>query len=146
MKRILASLAITLIMFGIMPEVPKERAHAEFGIDAAVALAAEAVQETIKKRFFDMIVDQMVNWIQGGGKPLFIQNWNAFLAQYGNIVKGDILAEMKLAGICKPFGIQLQIAVLQPPRFSSQVRCTLDQIVRNMAGVYPPFSTRGSAA
>ena len=146
MKRILASFTITLIMFGIMPALPKERAHAQFGIDAAVTLAAEAVQETIKKRFFDMIVDQMVNWIQGGGKPLFIQNWNAFLAQYGNIVTGDLLAEMKLAGICKPFGMQLQLAVLQPPRFSKQVTCTLDQVVRNMVNFYNNFSAGGFIA
>jgi hypothetical protein len=146
MKRILASFAVAILMLGILPALPKERAHAQFGVDAAVTLAAEAIQETIKKRFFDMIVDQMVNWIQGGGKPLFIQNWNAFLAQYGNIVTGDLLAEMKLSGICKPFGMQLQLAVLQPPRFSGQVRCTLDQVVRNMVGFYNNFSTGGFVA
>lgn len=146
MKRILVSLAISFLVLGVLPALPKERAHAQFGIDAAVTLAAEAVQETIKKRFFDMIVDQMVNWIQGGGKPLFIQNWNAFLAQYGNIVTGDLLAEMKIAGICRPFGMQLQLAVLQPPRFSGQIRCTLDQVVRNMVGFYNNFSTGGFVA
>lgn len=146
MKRFFVPLAIVLAMFAIAPLFPRERAHAQFGIDAAVTLAAEAAQEAIKKRFFDMIVDQMVNWIQGGGKPLFIENWNAFLAQYGNIVTGDLLAEMKLAGICKPFGMQLQLAVLQPPRFSGQVRCTLDQVVRNMVGFYNNFSTGGFVA
>ncbi len=146
MKRLLKPLAIVLLIIGVLPALSKERAHAQFGVDAAVALAAEAVQETIKKRFFDMIVDQMVNWIQGGGKPLFIQNWNAFLAQYGNIVTGDLLAELKIAGICKPFGMQLQLAVLQPPRFSGQVKCTLDQVVRNMVGFYNNFSTGGFIA
>ncbi len=145
-RRFLAPLAIALALISALPALPVQQAHAQFGAETAVALAAEAIQETIKKRFFDMVVDQMVNWIQGGGKPLFIQDWNAFLAQYGNIVTGDILAEMKLAGICKPFGIQLQIAVLQPPRFSGQVRCTLDQIVRNMAGFYANFSTGGFVA
>lgn len=133
-------------MYGILPFIPKERAHAQFGIDFALSQAAEAIQEAIKKRFFDMIVDQMVNWIQGGGKPLFIQNWNAFLAQYENIVTGDLLAEMRIAGICQPFGIQLQLAVLQPPRFSSPVRCTLDQVVRDMVGFYNNFSTGGFVA
>lgn len=146
MKRTLASLAIAFVILGALSTIPKERAHAQFGIDFALEKADESIQEVIKKRFFDMIVDQMVNWIQGGGKPLFIQNWSAFLAQYGNIVTGDILAEMKIAGICKPFGMQLQLAVLQPPRFSKQVRCTLDQVVRNMVGFYNNFSTGGFIA
>lgn len=146
MKRLSASLAIAIVILGTLPLLPKERAHAQFGIDFALTEAADAIQETIKKRFFDMIVDQMVNWIQGGGKPLFIQNWNAFLAQYGNIVTGDIISEMKIGGICQPFGMQLQIAVLQPPRFSGQVKCTLDQVVRNMVGFYNNFSTGGFVA
>lgn len=146
MKRIFAPFAIALVVLGTLPLLPAKQAHAQFGIDFALSEAAEAIQEAIKKRFFDMIVDQMVNWIQGGGKPMFIQNWNAFLAQYGNIVTGDILAEMKIAGICQPFGMQLQIAVLQPPRFSGQVRCTLDQVVRNMVGFYNNFSTGGFVA
>ena len=146
MKRFFAPLAIALAVFGALPALPQERAHAQFGIDYALEKADKSIQAVIKKRFFDMIVDQMVNWIQGGGKPLFIENWNAFLAQYGNIVTGDLLAEMKLAGICKPFGMQLQLAVLQPPRFSGQVRCTLDQVVRNMVGFYNNFSTGGFVA
>lgn len=146
MKRIAASLTIAFVVMGTLPAIPTERAHAQFGIDFALAQAADAIQEVIKKRFFDMVVDQMVNWIQGGGKPLFIQNWDAFLSQYGNIVTGDILSEMKLAGICRPFGMQLQIAVLQPPRFSKQVRCTLDQVVRNMANFYNNFRSGGFIA
>ncbi len=146
MKRLSAAFAIALVVLATLPVLPKERAHAQFGIDFALTEAADAIQETIKKRFFDMIVDQMVNWIQGGGKPLFIQNWSAFLAQYGNIVTGDIIAEMKIAGICQPFGMQLQIAVLQPPRFSGQIKCTLDQVVRNMVNFYNNFSAGGFVA
>ncbi len=147
MKRyLLALLAIALIVISVLPVLPTERAHAQFGIDFALQKADDSIQAVIKKRFFDMIVDQMVNWIQNGGKPLFIQDWNAFLAQYGNIVTGDLLAELKIAGICKPFGMQLQLAVLQPPRFSGQVKCTLDQVVRNMVGFYNNFSTGGFVA
>ncbi len=146
MKRTFTALCIAFVVIGTFPLLPTERARAQFGIDFALTQAADAIQEIIKKRFFDMVVDQMVNWIQGGGKPLFIQNWDAFLAQYGNIVTGDILAEMELAGICQPFGIQLQIAVLQPPRFSRQIRCTLDQVVRNMANFYNNFRAGGFIA
>ncbi len=146
MKRLFASFALALLVTSTLPVLPAGKAHAQFGIDFALTEAADAIQEAIKKRFFDMVVDQMVNWIQGGGKPLFIQNWEVFLAQYGNIVTGDILGELKIAGICQPFGMQLQIAVLQPPRFSGQVRCTLDQVVRNMANFYANFSAGGFVA
>ena len=100
----------------------------------------------MRKRFYDLIVDQIVNWIQGGGQPLFIQNWDAFLAGYANIVTGDIVSELGLGAVCRPFGIQLQLAVLQPPRFTRQISCTLDQIVGNMVNFYNNFRSGGFIA
>ena len=106
----------------------------------------KAIAGLMRKRFFDMVVDQIVNWIQGGGEPQFIQNWDSFLASYGNIVTGDLVKELGLGAVCRPFGIQLQVAIMQPPRFSRQVSCTLDQIVGNMVNFYNNFRTGGFVA
>lgn len=106
----------------------------------------KALVGVMRKRFYDLIVDQIVNWIQGGGQPLFIQNWDAFLAGYANIVTGDLVAQLGLGAVCRPFGIQLQLAVLQPPRFTQQISCTLDQIVGNMVNFYNNFRAGGFIA
>lgn len=108
--------------------------------------ASASIAAVLKKKFFDLMVDQIVVWIQGGGKPLFIDNWELFLGQYANIVTGDIVYELGMGAVCRPFGIQLQLAVLQPPRFTNQISCTLDQIVGNALNFYNNFRNGGFIA
>src|SRR3989338_9106526 len=36
------------------------------------------LRDVIAKRIIDMIVDQTVEWIQGGGEPKFVTDWNGF--------------------------------------------------------------------
>ncbi len=150
MKQIIAATFLAIIVMTVVPFIPKQRAHAIIGFEAesaaAYQLALEIAQEVLKKRFFDMVVDQIVVWIQGGGRPLFITDWNGFLAQYGNIVTGDLIGQLGLGAVCSPFGFQLQLAVMQPPRFMDQVSCTLDSIVGNMANFYNNFRSGGFIA
>ncbi len=146
MKKTFAAIVLIIFIAGIFPLFPAQRVHAALGVDAFITESFNAAQAIIKKRFFDMVVEQIVNWIQGGGQPLFIQNWDAFLASYGNIVTGDIVTQLGLGAVCRPFGIQLQVAVMQPPRFTNQITCTLDQIVGNMVNFYNNFRTGGFIA
>ncbi len=150
MKKYSAAILLALIIIGATPLLPERRAHAIFGFEAETAaaytIALQITQEVLKKRFFDMIVDQIVFWIQGGGQPLFISDWNVFLAQYGNIVTGDIIGQLGLGAVCRPFGFQLQLAVMQPPRFTNQISCTLDQVVGNMVNFYNNFRAGGFIA
>jgi len=37
------------------------------------------LRDIIAKRIMDYIVDQTITWIQGGGEPKFISNWDGFL-------------------------------------------------------------------
>lgn len=100
----------------------------------------------LKKRLLDMMVEQTVYWIQGGGQPMFITDWKSFLAQGVNIAGGDLLIELGLGSLCRPFGLQLQLALLQPPRFSRMIQCTLDQVVGNVLGFYEDFRRGGFIA
>lgn len=102
--------------------------------------------ELLKKRLLDMVVDQTVNWIQGNGEPLFITDWQLFFAQSANIASADLIRELGLGALCRPFGVQLQLAVMQPPRFSRAVSCTLDKIVGNALNFYEDFRSGGFIA
>ena len=147
MKKILIGIVIVIL---IVPFAPSQRAHAIFGEEALINQFLEqteaAVFGVLRKRFFDMLVDEIVVWIQGGGKPLFVQNWQAFLGAYGAGITGDLVHQLGLGDVCRPFGIQLQLAVLQPPRFSRQISCTLDQIVGNLVNFYNNFRAGGFIA
>ncbi len=159
MRRFTATTLLALIITGSLPLLPRslplpdQRVHAQFVVvdadasrRAVVKAALDVTLATLKKRLLDFIVDEIVVWIQGGGKPLFVTDWRAFLAQYGNIVTGDIVMSLGLGAVCSPFGFQLQLAVMAPPRFSSQVTCTLDKIVGNMVAFYNNFRTGGFIA
>ncbi|MEK9183623.1 MAG: hypothetical protein AAB890_00930 [Patescibacteria group bacterium] len=102
--------------------------------------------ELLKKRLLDMTVDQTVNWIQGGGEPLFITDWRAYFNDVANIAGGDLIQELGAGFLCRPFGVQLQLAVQQPPRFTRVITCTLDQVVNNVLNFYEDFRSGGFIA
>ncbi len=101
------------------------------------------VLETLKKRILDMMVDQIIQWIQGGGKPQFVTNWGDFLAEAGNAAVGDLAKELGLGFLCSPFSLQIQIGLLPVKRFSKRAECTLDKIVGNINGFYANFRNGG---
>src|SRR3989344_9438205 len=58
----------------------------EYVLDLAV--------EILKKQLLDYIVDQIIQWIQGGGKPQFVTDWDGFLKDAANRATGQFLQEL----------------------------------------------------
>lgn len=116
--------------------------------------AQEFVLETLKKRALDLMVDQIVNWIQGEGDPKFVTDWQGFLKEAGDVALGDLAVRVAGAGICEPFrqNILDSLTVPDPEQFSdgslygSSITCTLDEIVDNIEGFYEDFDVGGLAA
>lgn len=104
---------------------------------------AKIVMEGVKRRILNMVVDQIIGWIQGEGKPLFITDWQAFLKDAGSAAVGDLAYQLGLGFLCSPFSVQVQLSILQPPRFGSYITCTLEDIVNNMDNFYADFRTGG---
>ena len=104
-----------------------------------------ALRDMVAKRIMDYIVDQTVKWIQGGGKPKFITNWNGFLEDVGDIAFDSVARELSSKGVnlCSPFGLQLKLAFLPVPKFSQRINCSLDQFVKNIQNFYVDFSVGG---
>lgn len=103
----------------------------------------KVMRDIIAKRIMDYIVDQTVQWIQGGGKPKFVTNWNGFLKDAGDIAFDSVIREMGLAGLCSPFGLQLKLAFMPVQKFSQRISCTLDNVVKNIDDFYIDFSVGG---
>ena len=102
-----------------------------------------ALRDMVAKRIMDYIVDQTVKWIQGGGKPKFITNWNGFLEDIGDIAFDSTMKKVGLANLCSPFGLQLKLAFLPVEKFSERINCSLDQFVKNIQNFYVDFSVGG---
>jgi hypothetical protein len=101
------------------------------------------MRDIIAKKIIDHIVDQTVQWIQGGGKPKFVTDWKGFLKDAGNIAFEQVLKDVGLAWLCQPFSLQVKISLLPVPKFSQRIECTLDDVVKNIEDFYKDFEKGG---
>ncbi|RJP44896.1 hypothetical protein C4587_01235 [Candidatus Parcubacteria bacterium] len=98
--------------------------------------------EQLKPRLVHLLVEQTINWVQGGGKPQFITNWRAFLSDAANEAAGAAIAEIA-PGLCRSFGPLVEIS-LQPVNLRRLgTVCTLDQVVGNIQDFYNDFQNGG---
>jgi len=106
-------------------------------------LALQAALEALKKRLLDEITNNIIEWIQGDGKPKFVEDLEGTLEDAKQAAVGDVVQEIGLGRICQPFKARLQINLSPVPRFQQNVSCTLDQIVGNFEDFYNDFEAGG---
>ena len=111
----------------------------EWSLDEAFKIALAS----LKKRILDMMVDQIVQWVQGGGDPKFVSDWGGLVKDAANAAAGDFVKELGLGFLCKPFNFQIQIALSPVKKFSQRADCTLDDIVKNIDNFYADFRNGG---
>lgn len=97
----------------------------------------------LKRQILDVVVDQIIGYIQGEGKPKFVTNWKDFAEDVGQAAAGEFAQSAGLNFLCSPFQLQIRFAVLPVPKFSEQVQCTLDDIVKNVQDFYNDFRNGG---
>jgi hypothetical protein len=107
------------------------------------AWAFKIAVEALRKRLLDMLVDQIIQWIQGGGTPKFIGDWQGFLLDAVNAGVGDIVKQLGLGFLCSPFNLQIKLFFSPIPKFSQRATCTLDKIVGNIKNFYGDFRNGG---
>lgn len=105
----------------------------------------EILRDTIVKRILDAMVDDVVQWIQGGGEPKFVTDFGGFMEDAFQAGVGDVAKKLGMAWLCSPFKDQLLLSVSYAPveRFSQRVECTLDDIVKNINDFYANFENGG---
>ncbi|KKU91581.1 MAG: hypothetical protein UY23_C0001G0187 [Candidatus Jorgensenbacteria bacterium GW2011_GWA1_48_11] len=109
---------------------------------------AQLALATLKRRVLDVMVDETINWINGGGSPQFVTNFNDFINSAGQAAAGDVIRGVGLGQMCQG----LRMPVIQfltggraagAPPFSQQITCTLDQVVNNINDFYNNFQSGG---
>lgn len=114
----------------------KEQTNISYGV------ARDCLRETFIKIMGDYIVDQIVDWIQNGGSlgDRFVTDWGKFKDDAFNVGVGTVINESNLKFLCSPFGLQVKLAFMPVQKFSKQIACTLDKIVKNIDKFYIDFS------
>lgn len=108
----------------------------------AFKIAAEA----LKRQLLNMIVDQIVAWIQGGGTPKFITDWPGFFRDAVDAAGGNFLKQLGLGLFCSPYNLTLRAAFIPIPKFSDRSACTLSSIGVNLENFLKNFNSGGWAA
>lgn len=102
-----------------------------------------ALLATLKKQVLDVMVDQIITYIQGGGKPKFVSDWKEFAEDAGQVAVGELAKEAELGFLCSPFSLQIQLALLPVETFSQRSDCTLDDIIGNVQAFQDDFRNGG---
>lgn len=103
----------------------------------------KALFALLKKKILDLLVDDIVTWIQGGGTPQFITDWKAFAEKVVDQAGGEFVDQILGLGIlCNRFGAQLRLMLAKPKTFNT-VKCTLTKIGTNIENFFDNFSNGG---
>lgn len=109
----------------------------------ALMKSKDCIRDVIAKVMLDWVVDETVKWIQGGGEPAFVGNWENFSQDAFNVGVGEAVNATILAPICSPFKLQVRLSLLPVERYTQRITCTLDDIVENIEDFYADFSKGG---
>ncbi len=86
-----------------------------------------------RKLLLDTITNEIITWIQGGGKPKFVSDWKSFLTDIGDQAGGQVLEQMLgpdvMNSLCNPnWAPHIYIGLNTPQRFKNTTKCTLSDI------------------
>ncbi|MEK9173009.1 MAG: hypothetical protein AAB594_00350, partial [Patescibacteria group bacterium] len=102
--------------------------------------------EQLKDKLIGMMVRQTTTWVQGGGKPKFVTNWQEALKDAGNRAAGAVIAK-EWPQLCGSFGPLVRIALIPGQRLSGVggvgSRCTLTKVAANVERLYDRFEDGG---
>lgn len=97
----------------------------------------------LKRQLLNYMQNQIIDWIQGGGTPLFVTDWEEFMLDAANRAAGDFAQEIGLGFMCDPFALQVQLALFPVKKFPEVAGCTLDDIVGNINNFVDDFNNGG---
>ncbi|RMD65557.1 hypothetical protein D6817_05800, partial [Candidatus Pacearchaeota archaeon] len=94
-------------------------------------------EELAKHELMQIITEQTVNWIRGGGTPKFVTDWKGFLREAMKRAISKTISE-SAPFLCQSFGPLITIAAIPPPNIPPEegVECTLEDAVRNVKAFY----------
>jgi len=136
-----------------VPSVVTDPVHTSVNLTTRILTFAKNVAtEFIKKRLVHQMVQQTINWIQGGGKPRFVQDFKGFaLGEADKAVGGEIYKHLpQLCSSISPWVKSAFSGIGGGSRNGNlrteTTRCTLSEVIQNvenLAAFYENFGAGG---
>ncbi|MBI2888774.1 MAG: hypothetical protein HYY10_02505 [Candidatus Liptonbacteria bacterium] len=99
--------------------------------------------QELKNQIIAMLEQQIVNWINGGGKPQFVTDWKGFIGDAFNNAAGAAIDKI-LPELCMPLNARTYINfTLRPPLIPVYTGCTLNQVINNVKNFANDFRNGG---
>jgi len=112
--------------------------------DSILMKALKFAWDVLRKQLMAMLVNDIVKWIQGGGQPLGVTDWQQLLKNAANNAAGEFINKyLGMGFLCQRFDLKIKIALTAIPTFQTSVSCTFSQIVANINTFLNDFSQGG---
>jgi len=98
-----------------------------------------AAIDVLKHRLMKMMIDQVVVWIQGGGRPHFVSDFKGYLWDEVNAIVGQMIWNSDLRWLCYPFSFKVRLLLPFSTYRRHYVRCTLEDVIRNIERFFNDF-------
>ena len=147
----LSPVAVKKADAGIVPGVPDPtftlmdipRAIYQIGVKIAGVYLRQ-----LKTKMLKQIQNDLVNWVQGGGKPRFLTNPESFLKTNAENAAATAIdnyfSENTKIDICSPFKANLKLLVQRAVYLpEAEARCSLGDIKKNLVGFKDSFTKGG---
>jgi len=101
--------------------------------------AEKGAIDTLKHHLMKMMVDEVVTWIQGGGKPHFVSDLKGYLWDEINETVGEMIWNSDLRWLCSPFSFKVRIFLPFSTYSSHYPECTLEDVIENIEDFFDDF-------
>ena len=103
--------------------------------------------EVLKDQIIHKLMQQITNWVQGGGEPQFVSNWQGFLGDAADVAAGGVISKYA-PQLCSNFGPLLRVSLVSPGSGSygaqsNPYACTLTNVVSNIDSFKDSFQNGG---
>ena len=113
-------------------------------MDTKIKDALKWAWGALRKTLLNMLVDDIVKWIQGGGAPRIVSDWQSFLKDAADQAGGQFIEKyLGMGFLCEQFDISLRIMLATPPTFSRAATCTISKINKNIQDFYNDIENGG---
>jgi len=112
--------------------------------ETILARATYAAAQIALHMLLNMLTNDIIKWIQGGGEPRFISDWEGFLKNAGNKAGGLFVDKYLGANyLCEPFDVAIKIPLRKVETFQEKVKCTLEDMGINIRMFLDEFKIGG---
>ena len=104
----------------------------------------DVVANIFAKKMMDYIVNQIVVWIQGGGKPKFMTDQKGAFKDIANEAGGEILNQLAGMDLCSAdWAPKIKISLARVPTFGQSSQCTFSKIGQKYKDFMNDFNNGG---